>query len=69
MGFVGGLQMNGGVLVTLFTKQEDLTGGQTGGQIKHLTKAVQKHLKALTENKILMRIGTHKGYWKVLIKE
>lgn len=30
--------------------------------------AVQKHLKALTNSKIIERMGTNKGYWKVLVK-
>ncbi|MCB0734261.1 MAG: winged helix-turn-helix transcriptional regulator [Flavobacteriales bacterium] len=30
--------------------------------------AVQKHLKALTEAKVIERIGTNKGYWRVLDK-
>lgn len=29
--------------------------------------AVQKHLKSLTEKKIIKRIGTKDGYWKILI--
>lgn len=30
--------------------------------------AVQKHLKALTDAKIMERVGTKNGYWKILIK-
>jgi predicted HTH transcriptional regulator len=31
--------------------------------------AIQKHLKALTEQEMLERIGTKKGYWKILDKK
>lgn len=31
--------------------------------------AIQKHLKVLTEQKILERIGTKNGYWKILVKK
>jgi ATP-dependent DNA helicase RecG len=30
--------------------------------------AVQKHLKILTEAKIIERVGTYKGYWKIIAK-
>ena len=30
--------------------------------------AVQKHLKALTEANVIGRVGTNKGYWKILKK-
>lgn len=31
--------------------------------------AVQKHLKALNDEKVIERVGTNKGYWKILVKE
>jgi len=31
--------------------------------------AIQKHLKALNEQEMLERIGTKKGYWKILDKK
>ena len=30
--------------------------------------AVQKHIKALIVHKVIERVGTNKGYWKLLIE-
>lgn len=31
--------------------------------------AVQKHLKAISDERLIERVGTKKGYWKILIEE
>ncbi|MFN7845594.1 MAG: RNA-binding domain-containing protein [Bacteroidota bacterium] len=51
-------------LITLNTK---LSRKELAEKLGINESAVQKHLKALTEEKIIERVGTKKGYWKILI--
>jgi len=76
-GQIGG--QKGGQIENLTDRQKDvfeLINADPKITRKELSKklginesAVQKHLKVLTEQNILKRIGTNKGYWKILTSE
>ncbi|MBN2396340.1 MAG: putative DNA binding domain-containing protein [Candidatus Atribacteria bacterium] len=74
-GQIGG-QMGGQIHLTerqkevydLILLNDKISRREIAQKLEIAESAVQKHLKALTNSKIIERMGTNKGYWKVLVK-
>ena len=48
----------------LISANPKITRKQLSEELEINESAVQKHLKALTDLKVIERVGTHKGHWK-----
>ena len=54
-------------ILKLIESDLKITRKQIAEKLEINESAIQKHINILIEKQIIQRIGTYKGYWKILV--